>query len=283
MGNRENRSTEVALSTLTEVVRAYGGIASLLQLDITAAFDSVDQRIHYRETGLPPLRKPNDRSNTAGVSHILSRRLYTVIIKSFPVRLSDKQDTTEITKRMSASNGLTELVASVTLPRVHRGIVRFGVEYLRLGHRQNHHTHGKPGKAARGVAKALTKEQTKCLRVVTGACKATPGTIVETESAVPLVDLFLDYIKRRFQVCVAVANHLRRRQRRPPFTPFQDRPAPDPDGLTPDKIVEKEWKDGGTETEQNPGRNALNSPSQPLMNKPRASTPRARSFASTNR
>ncbi|KAG6146818.1 hypothetical protein E4U28_008292 [Claviceps purpurea] len=132
MGNRENRSTEVALSTLTEVVRAYGGIASLLQLDITAAFDSVDQRIHYRETGLPPLRKPNDRSNTAGVSHILSRRLYTVIIKSFPVRLSDKQDTTEITKRMSASNGLTELVASVTLPRVHRGIVRFGVEYLRL-------------------------------------------------------------------------------------------------------------------------------------------------------
>ncbi|KAG6314077.1 hypothetical protein E4U44_002056 [Claviceps purpurea] len=85
------------------------------------------------------------------------------------------------------------------------------------------------------------------------------------------------------QVCVAVANHLRRRQRRPPFTPFQDRPAPDPDGLTPDKIVEKEWKDGGIETEQNPGRNALNSPSQPLMNKPRASTPRARSFASTNR
>ncbi|KAG6075616.1 hypothetical protein E4U16_003267 [Claviceps sp. LM84 group G4] len=45
------------------------------------------------------------------------------------------------------------------------------------------------------------------------------------------------------QACTTVANHLRRRQRRPPFTPFQDRPAPDPDGLPPDKILEKEWKE----------------------------------------
>ncbi|KAG6122014.1 hypothetical protein E4U13_003442 [Claviceps humidiphila] len=45
------------------------------------------------------------------------------------------------------------------------------------------------------------------------------------------------------QACTVVANHLRRRQRRPPFTPFQDRSAPDPDGLPPDKILEKEWKE----------------------------------------
>ncbi|KAG6265654.1 hypothetical protein E4U48_005925 [Claviceps purpurea] len=45
------------------------------------------------------------------------------------------------------------------------------------------------------------------------------------------------------QACAAVANHLRRRQRRPPLTPFQDRPAPDLDGLPPDKILEKKWKE----------------------------------------
>ncbi|CCE29306.1 uncharacterized protein CPUR_02999 [Claviceps purpurea 20.1] len=106
-------------------------------------------------------------------------------------------------------------------------------------------------------ARLLYTQVTKCLRVVTGAYKATPIAIVETESAVPPVHLFLDYIKRRFydrieangmaeltrQACTAVASHLRRRQRRPPYTPLQDRPASDPDGLPPDKILEKEWRE----------------------------------------
>jgi hypothetical protein len=85
---------------------------------------------------------------------------------------------------------------------------------------------GKP----RGIAKALGTLQSKCLRVVTGAYKATPVRNLETESFVPPIDLYLnkrraDFISRMEatgkarivrETCRALGSHLKRRQRRRP-------------------------------------------------------------------
>ncbi|KAG6240468.1 hypothetical protein E4U23_007486 [Claviceps purpurea] len=103
------------------------------------------------------------------------------------------------------------------------------------------HTHGKSGKAARVVAKAFTKEQMECLRVVTRAYKATPGTIVETESAVSPVDLFLNYIKRRFHNRIE-ANGMAERIRQPHITTVPVHPISRPTGPRP------RWTPAGQDT-----------------------------------
>lgn len=132
------------------------------------------------------------------------------------------------------------------------------------------HTPAKRGGVVRGVAKVFVTEQSKCLRVVTGAYRATP-----------LIDLYLDHLQRRFhdriasngtgekirQACATVANHIRRRQcrntaPRPWFEPFAGRPFPEPGGLQPKEILERDWKEqwGRTEQQQHSGGRTANPP-----------------------
>ncbi|KAG5914831.1 hypothetical protein E4U61_005298 [Claviceps capensis] len=66
---------------------------------------SGDTVVTFKEPARPHAEADGWVKTAFGLDAILSRRLYTVIIKSFPVRLSDKQDTTEIANRISASNG----------------------------------------------------------------------------------------------------------------------------------------------------------------------------------
>jgi hypothetical protein len=50
----------------------------------------------------------------------------------------------------------------------------------------------------RGISKALLREQTKCLRTVAGACKATAARTLETELYIPPLDLYLNGRVARF-------------------------------------------------------------------------------------
>jgi hypothetical protein len=56
------------------------------------------------------------------------------------------------------------------------------------------------GRAARGVAAKLTGVQNKCLRVVSGAYKATPVAALETETYTPPLDLYLDAKLAKFRL-----------------------------------------------------------------------------------
>lgn len=56
----------------------------------------------------------------------------------------------------------------------------------------NYHTPTLTGGQLQGLAKRLVKAQTRNLRIVTGAYKATPIRNLETETWVPLLDLYLN-------------------------------------------------------------------------------------------
>lgn len=58
-----------------------------------------------------------------------------------------------------------------------------------------------PAKAtkARGYAKALEKDQNRCLRVVAGAYKATPTYLLEVETKTPPLDLYLNFHRAKFE------------------------------------------------------------------------------------
>jgi hypothetical protein len=48
------------------------------------------------------------------------------------------------------------------------------------------------GDGLKGLSRALTPVQNKCLRIVSGAYKATPTRYLESEMAVPPLDLYFD-------------------------------------------------------------------------------------------
>jgi hypothetical protein len=86
----------------------------------------------------------------------------------------------------------------------------------------------RPGNSPRGITTKLLTLQSQCLRRVGGAYKATPIRHLETETATPPLDLYLNKwvatMEERLQrngmrtlidqACSAIAGHLRRRPRR---------------------------------------------------------------------
>ncbi|KPM42380.1 hypothetical protein AK830_g4172 [Neonectria ditissima] len=94
-----------------------------------------------------------------------------------------------------------------------------------------YHTPTSPGGKPRGIARALATEQTRALRVVSGAYKATPARLLETELAVPPLDIYLNELAARFHsrterqnttplirnASAAATRWIRRKQRRGPW------------------------------------------------------------------
>jgi hypothetical protein len=119
------------------------------------------------------------------------------------------------------------------------------------------HTPTPLGGRPKGAAKSLNSVQTKCLRTVTGAYRATPARSLETEAVVPPLDLYLNKRVADFEArleasgmatkiqaaCTAVRIRLRQRRRgRPPEAP------PPPWAMawlqtgTSEEGVEREWR-----------------------------------------
>ncbi|CCE29452.1 uncharacterized protein CPUR_03145 [Claviceps purpurea 20.1] len=88
-----------------EIVTAVNGAIKAPAAVAARRLRSGDTVVTFKEPARPHVEADGWVKTAFGPDAVLSRRLYTVIIKSFPVRLSDKQDTTEIARRMSASNG----------------------------------------------------------------------------------------------------------------------------------------------------------------------------------
>src|SRR6516162_542342 len=137
--------------------------------------------------------------------------------------------------RLSTQNfALTRLAASAwgcslarareIYTKVIRGAVAYGASAFHTPT-----TEGKPKGATRGLMAA----QTRCLRTIAGAYKATPVRSLETETWVPPLDLYLNTRVARFekrlqgsrmgelirQSGATVARALRQRRRRPPRPP----------------------------------------------------------------
>ena len=67
-----------------------------------------------------------------------------------------------------------------------------------------YHTPADPKRQApRGIAKPLTIMQSSCLRVIAGAYRATPICSLETETWVPLLDLYLNKRVAEFEIRLA--------------------------------------------------------------------------------
>jgi hypothetical protein len=88
--------------------------------------------------------------------------------------------------------------------------------------------HRPSGQRAKGIAKDLATKQSECLRVVAGAYRATPVRFLESETATPPIDLYLDKRVADFEqrlertgkgeliqsICNRVATRLQQRRRR---------------------------------------------------------------------
>lgn len=110
------------------------------------------------------------------------------------------------------------------------------------------HTPTPLGGTPRGIVRGLQATQAQCLRVVTGAYKATPTRNVESESWVPPIDLYLSrWVARTEQrlektglarllrsVCASVAAQIRRR----PRARRRRRPRPPP---AVSGLLKKKW------------------------------------------
>ncbi|KAG5985802.1 hypothetical protein E4U52_000906 [Claviceps spartinae] len=88
-----------------EIVTAVNGAIKAPAAVAARRLRSGDTVITFKESARPHVETDGWVKTAFGPDAVLSRRLYTVIVKSFPVRLSDKQDQTEIARRLSASNG----------------------------------------------------------------------------------------------------------------------------------------------------------------------------------
>ena len=97
-------------------------------------------------------------------------------------------------KMQRQTRALTGIAASTwgcSLQRareVYTKVIRSAIAYGAIAY----HTLTKPGEPAKGIARELAATQSACLRVVTGAYKATPTHHLEAEANVPPLDLYLN-------------------------------------------------------------------------------------------
>ena len=78
---------------------------------------------------------------------------------------------------------------------IYTKVVRSAIAYGASTFHTPTNTHGK----ARGAARGLAREQSACLRIVLGAYKATPIRSLETQAAVPPLDIYLNERVARFE------------------------------------------------------------------------------------
>ncbi|CCE34659.1 uncharacterized protein CPUR_08594 [Claviceps purpurea 20.1] len=88
-----------------EIVNAVNGAIQAPVAVTARRLPSGDTVVTFREPARPHIEADAWVKTAFGPEAALSRRLFTIIVKSFPVRLSDKQDTTEMAKQLIASNG----------------------------------------------------------------------------------------------------------------------------------------------------------------------------------
>ncbi|KAG6302337.1 hypothetical protein E4U09_003222 [Claviceps aff. purpurea] len=88
-----------------EIVNAVNGAIQAPAAVAARRLPSGDTVVTFREPARPHIEADAWVKTAFGPEAALSRRLFTIIVKSFPVRLSDKQDTTEMVKQLIASNG----------------------------------------------------------------------------------------------------------------------------------------------------------------------------------
>jgi len=119
------------------------------------------------------------------------------------------------------------------------------------------HTFTREGKKPGGIARDLHREQSRCLRTVAGAYKATAARTLETETFVPTLDLYLNSRAAQFESrleqsgigqlvknsCKRVANRLKNRNGRFDHTPIFTRQTPD---LGKQWLVAAQAKPGAT-------------------------------------
>ncbi|KAG6238348.1 hypothetical protein E4U23_008192 [Claviceps purpurea] len=88
-----------------EIVNAVNGAIQAPAAVAARRLPSGDTVVTFREPARPHIEADAWVKTAFGPEAALSRRLFTIIVKSFPVRLSDKQDTTEMVKQLIAFNG----------------------------------------------------------------------------------------------------------------------------------------------------------------------------------
>jgi hypothetical protein len=121
-------------------------------------------------------------------------------------KLNYKAHAQAVKKKMATQTfALTRLAAKTwgcsfeRAREIYTKVIRSTIAYGASAYHQPTELYGKP----RGIATGLAKHQTKCLRVVAGAYKATPVRSLETETYCPPIDLYLNKRVRAFEERVA--------------------------------------------------------------------------------
>nr|AAA21781.1 pol-like protein [Neurospora crassa] len=114
-------------------------------------------------------------------------------------------------KMTTQTNALTRLAAKTwgcsfaRAREIYTKCIRSAIAYGASAFHQPTEVYGKP----RGIVIGLAKYQTKCLRVVAGAYKATPVRNLETETFCPPLDLYLNKRVRAFEERLARTDQAR--------------------------------------------------------------------------
>ena len=169
-----------------------------------------------------------------------------------------------LTKLAASTWGCSLARAREIYTKVIRSLITYGASAF--------HTPSKNNKP-RGIARNLASAQSRCLRVVAGAYRATPVRSLETETYVPPIDLYLNKRLADFEerlertgkadlirtACAAIATQLRRRpgpRRGRPRRRVEDLPPHRDSGtakaqwarrwtgstLATDEALERDWK-----------------------------------------
>jgi exonuclease III len=127
-------------------------------------------------------------------------------------KLNYRAHTEAIRKKMATqTNALTRLAARTwgcsfaRAREIYTKCIRSAIAYGASAFHQPTEVYGKP----RGIVIGLAKYQTKCLRVVAGAYKATPVRNLETETFCPPLDLYLNKRVRAFEERLARTDQAR--------------------------------------------------------------------------
>ncbi|KAG6160115.1 hypothetical protein E4U37_001455 [Claviceps purpurea] len=105
MGRRVERKRQSLPTGEQSTMEDANGAIKALAAVAARHLRSGDTVVTFKEPARPHVEADGWVKAAFGPEATRSRRLFSFIIKSFPVRLSGKQDATGIAKRMSASNG----------------------------------------------------------------------------------------------------------------------------------------------------------------------------------
>jgi hypothetical protein len=130
--------------------------------------------------------RPTDSARLLGVW--IDRKLrWRVHLREVQKKLETQR--LSLTRLTRSTRGLPLLQAREVYTKVIRAAIAYGSTAYHVTSR------GGP----KGITKDLAKEQTRCLRIVAGAYRATAARALETETYTPPLDLYLTERNRRFE------------------------------------------------------------------------------------